>query len=109
MSATREPAHVGVIRVERVHVEVIYAEAGRAWRKVLSLPAGATAGDALALLARKVPGWPAAALAPTALAVFGREVVPTTVLREGDRLELLRALPNDPKLARRARAAIKPR
>ena len=92
-----------------IHVEAIYAETARAWRRVLALPAGATAADALAELRKQVPGWPAAALTPAALAVFGREVDATTALRDGDRLELLRALPNDPKLARRARAGVKPR
>ena len=87
-----------------IHVEAIYAEAGRAWRRVLMLPVGATAGDALAALPREALSWPAGALEPAALAVFGREVDPSTALRDGDRLELLRALPNDPKLARRARA-----
>jgi hypothetical protein len=38
------------------------------------------------------------------MAVFGKEVGPEARLRDGDRLELLRALPTDPKLARRARA-----
>jgi putative ubiquitin-RnfH superfamily antitoxin RatB of RatAB toxin-antitoxin module len=43
------------------------------------------------------------------MAVFGREIDRGTLLRGGDRLELLRALPTDPKLARRARAgSVKP-
>lgn len=85
-------------------VEVIFAEAGRAWRLRLPAADGLTAGDVLAALPVQAPGWPEAAYAPAAMAVFGREVGPEVRLRDGDRLELLRALPTDPKLARRARA-----
>jgi putative ubiquitin-RnfH superfamily antitoxin RatB of RatAB toxin-antitoxin module len=85
-------------------VEVIYAEAGRAWRLRLPATERLTAGDVLASLREHAPSWPEAAHAPVAMAVFGREVGRETVLRAGDRLELLRALPTDPKLARRARA-----
>ncbi len=85
-------------------VEVIYAEAGRAWRLRLPATAGLTAGDVLAGLRQRVPDWPEAAYAPAAMAVLGRDVGGDALLRDGDRLELLRALPTDPKLARRARA-----
>ena len=85
-------------------IEVIYAEAGRAWRFRLPATEALTAGDVLACLRQHAPSWPEAAYAPVAMAVFGREVGLDARLREGDRLELLRALPTDPKLARRARA-----
>lgn len=86
-------------------VEVIYAEAGRAWRLAVPLAPGMTAGQLMACLPELAPRWPPAAFAPAALAVFGRSIEASTALRDGDRLELLRELPNDPKLARRARAA----
>ena len=38
------------------------------------------------------------------MAVFGRRVSDATILHDGDRLELLRALVIDPKQARRRRA-----
>ncbi len=85
-------------------VEVIYAEAGRAWRLRLPATPGLTAGEVLASLRQRAPDWPQGAHAPVAMAVFGREVGLEARLRDGDRLELLRALPTDPKLARRARA-----
>lgn len=85
--------------------EVLYAEAGRTWRRVLELPEGACVADLLARLRQECPDWPDAALAPAGLAVFGRAVEPGTPLRPGDRLELLRPLPTDPKQARRERAA----
>jgi putative ubiquitin-RnfH superfamily antitoxin RatB of RatAB toxin-antitoxin module len=87
-----------------LRVEVIYAERGKAWRTTLALSDGATVGEALALLPTHGAAWPQGAFAPAGLAVFGREVARTDTLRDGDRLELLRALPNDPKRARRARA-----
>lgn len=85
-------------------LEVIYAEVGRAWRLRLPASAGLTAGEVLDQLPDRAPSWPRAAFSPAAMAVFGREIGREALLREGDRLELLRALPKDPKLARRARA-----
>jgi putative ubiquitin-RnfH superfamily antitoxin RatB of RatAB toxin-antitoxin module len=85
-------------------VEVIYAEAGKAWRLRVDHAVGGTVAALLLQMPDLARGWPVAAFTPAAVAVFGREVDAATVLRDGDRLELLRALPNDPKLARRARA-----
>ena len=87
-----------------IGVELVYAEAGRAWRHALLVPAGSVVGDAVARVSSLSPQWPAAAQRPAAIAVFGREVDAATPLRDGDRVELLRALPTDPKLARRVRA-----
>lgn len=63
----------------------------------LQLPDGATVAEALA--AAGLEAFPLAGLA-----VFGQRVRAQTVLTEGDRLELLRALVTDPKEARRLRA-----
>lgn len=94
---------------ETIRVEVLYAESGRAWRIPLTIPPGTTAGALLDRLPALAKAWPAAAFAPVAMAVFGREIDAGQVLRDGDRFELLRALPVDPKLARRVRAeAMKP-
>lgn len=41
-------------------------------------------------------------------AVFGAKVSPDSALAEGDRVELLRALTVDPKVARRKRAEARP-
>ena len=95
---------------DTLRVEVVYAERGRAWRLPLELPRSTTVGELLARLPGLVPHWPAAAFAADATAVFGREVEASSALADGDRLELLRALPTDPKQARRARAeTTKPR
>ncbi len=69
----------------------------------LSLPAGATALDAIrAAGLLEPPG----AIDPStqALGVWGRACTPATPLKEGDRVEVYRPLALDPKEARRQRA-----
>ena len=85
------------MRVEGIRVEVV-----RAWPRghesvMVDLAEGATVADAVAASGmddgRHV-----------AVAVFGEKVEAAQVLREGDRVELLRSLTMDPKEARRRRA-----
>lgn len=78
-------------------VEVIRAWPRRHQAVVLDLPDAATVADALVASGLGLPG-------PDACAVFGDRVDPGAVLRDGDRLELLRLLQIDPKQARRRRA-----
>lgn len=79
-------------------VEVIQAWPGRFDATRVELPEGVCVADAL--VAAKLP-----AAGPVAgYAVFGVRVDATTPLRDGDRIELLRALQLDPKEARRRRA-----
>jgi putative ubiquitin-RnfH superfamily antitoxin RatB of RatAB toxin-antitoxin module len=66
----------------------------------LTLDAGATVAQALALLQPKWQ-WPEGQI--TAFGVWGRRVAAGHVLQSGDRLELYRALLVDPKVARRQR------
>lgn len=85
---------------ERITVEVACGEAGRQTVVALDLPAGCTAAEALArsaVLARH-PGLDAGACG---LGIFGREVGPDRVLADGDRVEVLRPLAEDPKERRR--------
>jgi putative ubiquitin-RnfH superfamily antitoxin RatB of RatAB toxin-antitoxin module len=86
-----------------MRVELVYALPDRAWSIVLELPSGAIATEAVArsCLATQVADFDAAGLS---YAIFGRTITATTVLRNGDRLELLRPLVADPKQARRLRA-----
>lgn len=72
----------------------------------VALPQPATLADALAL-APLVPrlGLDLAALS---FAIHGQRATPATPLREGDRVELLRALTAEPMDARRRRAEEKP-
>lgn len=94
--ASAEPA-------DRVVVELVYAAAPhRLLRTTLSLPAGATAADAL-----RASGWAtelgAADWEKLRVGIWGRVCLPETVLRPQDRLELYRPLQVDPKEARRQR------
>ncbi|MGH8076489.1 MAG: RnfH family protein [Lysobacter sp.] len=79
-------------------VELLRAWPRRFERKQLELPPGSSVADALT----------AAGLVDdpetVAYAVYGVRVDPQTVLREGDRIEMLRPLQIDPKDARRRRA-----
>jgi putative ubiquitin-RnfH superfamily antitoxin RatB of RatAB toxin-antitoxin module len=86
-----------------LRVEVVYAPAPRTVHPVsLRLPAGSTVAEAVqasALLARHgLQG-----LDGLTTAVWGRVVDQATVLRDLDRVELLRPLQVDPKEARRLR------
>lgn len=83
-------------------VEVLLAMPNRAWSVALTLPAGATVGEALELARPQLPpldgtDW--------SYGIYGRLVTPDTLLRDGDRIELLRPLLADPMDQRRRRAA----
>ncbi|HUK05432.1 MAG TPA: RnfH family protein [Burkholderiales bacterium] len=80
----------------RLRVEVVYALAGRQDIVRLALEEGATAGDAA-----RLSGLPAGGLR---LGIGGKPVPAGRVLRDGDRVELLRPLAADPGEARRRRA-----
>lgn len=82
-----------------LRVEVVLAFPRRHEAVVVALPAGACVRDAVA--AARLPDDGIADVA-----VFGERVAPETPLRDGDRVELLRALQADPKDARRRRAAM---
>lgn len=80
-------------------VEVICARADGADIVTLTLPAGATVRDALALSQMKA----------AAVGIFGKRVGLETKLADGDRVEIYRPLAMDPKEARRRRAKNKKR
>lgn len=85
---------------DRIAVEVACAERGRQTVLPIEVPAGSTAGDALALsgIFALHPG-----LEPgrCSVGIFGREVARDHVLAAGDRVEVLRPLPEDPRTRRR--------
>ena len=83
-------------------IEVVRAWPRRFEAVALELDAGATLGEALA-----AAGFADDAEA-TGYAVFGVRAGAQTVLRDGDRVEVLRALQLDPKEARRRRAEERP-
>lgn len=85
-----------------LRVEVVYALADAQDLVALELPEGCIARDAAeasGILARH-----GLAAAELALGIFGKRIAPECPLRDGDRVEILRALATDPKEARRRRA-----
>lgn len=84
-----------------MQVTLVFSSAPREVHEaLLQLPDGATAADAL-----RASGWleQFKDVEGLSLAIWGRRCAGTHVLREGDRLELLRPLRVDPKVARRER------
>ncbi len=81
-----------------IRVELVRAWPQRHEAKTIELADGANVGDAL-----HAGGW---WLDETfvGLAVFGQTAAMSTLLHDGDRIELLRRLELDPKQARRLRA-----
>lgn len=87
----------------RLRVTVAWSPAPRVvreWR--LELAPGSTARDALEA-SPLYSEFPALREQSPALAVWSRAASPAQVLRDGDRLEVLRPLQVDPKVARRER------
>ena len=82
-----------------MHIEVVMAWPRRHQSVTLELPAGATLAHALEHIA-----W-AALPEVVGYAIFGANAEPSTLLEDGDRVELLRGLQIDPKEARRRRAS----
>ena len=86
-----------------VTVSVLLAEAGRQRSVPLSLPEGSTAWQAVeasGLLSGREDLDPAL----LAVAIYGRQVPRERELEDGDRVEILRPLPEDPRLRRRRAA-----
>lgn len=82
-----------------MNVEVVLAWPRRFESVVLQLAEGATVADALTRSGLDLPA------DVVAYAIHGVRVEVTQLLRDGDRIELLRPLVADPKDARRRRAA----
>ena len=86
-----------------VNVEVVYATQKRQEIIKVRVPQGATVQDAIE--ASKLPVlFPGESLASCPTGIWGRPVERTQVVSDGDRIELYRALLNDPRMARRERA-----
>lgn len=92
-----------------IHIEVVVGLAPRqVWQRALTVPVGCNLAQALALAGvwalEGVPEGGAQAWAQGWTAgVWGRKEAIGHVLREGDRVELVRPLVVDPKEARRVR------
>lgn len=83
-----------------MRIELVRAWPRRCSRVELDLPDGASVLEAV-----HAAGWQADAEI-VACAVFGVAVEADSVLKDGDRVELLRPLQADPKEARRSRARV---
>lgn len=84
----------------RIAIEVVCAEAGRQTLLALEVPAGTTAGGALAL-SGVLALHPALDPGTCGVGIFGVEVPRERVLQAGDRVEVLRPLAEDPRERRR--------
>jgi hypothetical protein len=86
-----------------IDIEVVYALPDEQALVALTVPAGTTAGQAVARsgLAERYPD-----MDPSThgLGIFGRRVEADTPLSDGDRVEIYRPLQVDPKAQRRERA-----
>lgn len=87
---------------EMVRVEVAYAALQRQFLRAIELPVGATVIDALR--ASGVEAECAIRLADLRIGIWSKAVDPSTVVGEGDRIEIYRPLKIDPMDARRKRA-----
>lgn len=90
-----------------MHVEVVYALADAQHRAHLELAAGTTVGEALTAVRRLTP-FNQLDLEAVPVGIFGRPVTRDEVLSAGDRVEIYRPLPVDPREARRRRARGQP-
>ncbi len=112
----------------KLHIVVCYATAQQQILRELSMQQGATIEDAIdasGILAEitsmaqagalgeiadaRDPGHAAFDPAVHQVGIFGKKKTADTVLRDGDRVELYRALLADPKESRRRRASAKPK
>lgn len=85
---------------ELIAIEIACAERERQSVLRLDVPAGCTAGQALAL-SGIFALHPALDPARCGIGIYGREITRDQVLAAGDRIEVLRPLPEDPRERRR--------
>ncbi|MDO8904514.1 RnfH family protein [Hydrogenophaga sp.] len=84
-------------------VDLLYSPSPRqVLEATLQLPSCATLGDAM-LKSGWMDAHPEIGSAAMTFGIWGRRASPSTPLREGDRVEVYRALRVDPKVARRER------
>jgi len=88
---------------DRIHIEIVYAEAQQAIIKSLRMEPGSRVGDALAAAAGAAE-FCGVDLVHLPVGIFGRLTRPDQELKDGDRIEIYRPLLQEPKAARRARS-----
>ena len=87
-----------------LHIEVAYAEPGKQSLQAFQVASGTTARQAV-LQSALPTEFPHVDFAAAPIGIFGKKVKDGTPLREGDRVEVYRALLIDPKENRRRKAA----
>ena len=89
-----------------LNIEVAYAEPGKQSLLAFQVACGTTARQAV--LQSALPNeFPHVDFAAAPIGIFGKKVKDSAPLREGDRVEVYRALLIDPKENRRRKAAAK--
>lgn len=89
-----------------LNIEVAYAEPGKQSLLAFQVACGTTARQAV-LQSALVTEFPHVDFAAAPIGIFGKKVKDCAPLREGDRVEVYRALLIDPKENRRRKAAAK--
>lgn len=87
-----------------MRIEVAKATTTGALREALQVPAGTTVGEALAASRLAAENTSAADGDHCAVAIHGTVVAMARTLQEGERIDLLPALPTSPMQARQRRA-----
>ena len=90
-----------------MRVTIVTAMPARQEVVEIELAEGSTVAEALERV-RAHPAFGGVDWARLRVGIWSRECAADTVLRDGDRIELYRALVADPKAQRRARARLKP-
>jgi putative ubiquitin-RnfH superfamily antitoxin RatB of RatAB toxin-antitoxin module len=90
--------------VETINVEVAYALPEKQIIRAVNVDAGTTIGAAI-VLSGIMMDFPELELEEAKVGIFGKAAVMTTVLSDGERVEIYRPLIADPKEVRRKRAA----
>lgn len=90
--------------IESINVEVAYAMPEKQIIRAVNVDAGTTIGAAI-VQSGIMMNFPDLDLEDAKVGIFGKAAVMTTVLSDGDRVEIYRPLIADPKEVRRKRAA----
>ncbi len=90
--------------IESINVEVAYALPEKQIIRAVNIDAGTTIGAAI-VQSGIMMDFPDLELEEAKVGIFGKAAVMTTVLSDGDRVEIYRPLIADPKEVRRKRAA----
>jgi putative ubiquitin-RnfH superfamily antitoxin RatB of RatAB toxin-antitoxin module len=92
------------VTIESINVEVAYALPEKQVIRAVNVDAGTTIGAAI-VQSGIMMDFPELELEEAKVGIFGKAAAMTTVLSDGDRVEIYRPLIADPKEVRRKRAA----